>query len=782
VNMLKARWLALLSLLLASGGLLAILMRRRKTAVGDEQLAFSSQQSVVSNQPITELKSTSSLIPQSSALSTQHSVLDPRYLLPAAEIAFILIAGLLAARLYINSPSDFFYSGGEAEWLTSSAYAAHDGLQQYGRIPLWQPLFEFGEPLLENPFACIFNPFSSAPSLLLGGDTGIRVSVLLTACIAGLGGWFLGHMLGLSTFGRLLLALLLIGKGNMHAMLNTGYFQLGVSQAYMGWVIGGTLAVLRYPKKRWPAPLLALSVTLLYFAGNIWYVLPTVVSAGLIATIYLFRTGKKVVDWAAFGRLLMAGVLALFLSAVTLLPLLVNFERIGRHPPEIDAGFVVPLWENILPLYVNPDRYQIIHLQNPLDPFPFDLSLYKVDEFYFSYVAPLGFVALLLVLPPYNLRFGINKRLWWLGWILFALATLWGAGGQPLFMWLYQHISLLGQWRFVGRALGVGAFWLAILIALRADQIWRGLLQPSLNPVRAWGKKWAAGLLFLAGILAGMDSLAQWEMSQSGVLRPLNPTIDHCLQNLRLQNPDRQLTIWQGEYQLIRSLLKYRVRTWDIQADFEMNAELGDFEANLAHSMPEYFLIWNDSLAQDYLKTLPGYVPSLENRFGDSGLPCVYHNPNALPYAYVLPAESRPIQIPYQTPIPFYGDFYEIASFPPGTVKPIRAFNSAPDVIAALVTEARGDGLVFTAQERAYPGWGVTINGQSVPVISFGGQVAVELPAGEMPLEIVFTYRPPLLIFGGLITVSTGLMSIIYLAFGNRPLGLLVRFLKSMLR
>src|SRR5690606_34793305 len=133
-------------------------------------------------------------------------------------------------------------------------------------------------------------------------------------------------------------------------------------------------------------------------------------------------------------------------------------------------------------------------------------------------------------------------------------------------------------------------------------------------------------------------------------------------------------------------------------------------EANLAHSMPEYFLIWNDSLAQDYLKTLPGYVPSLENRFGDSGLPCVYHNPNALPYAYVLPAESRPIQIPYQTPIPFYGDFYEIASFPPGTVKPIRAFNPAPDVIAALVTEARGDGLVFTAQERAYPGWGATIN------------------------------------------------------------------------
>ncbi|MBZ0279929.1 MAG: hypothetical protein K8L97_04260 [Anaerolineae bacterium] len=757
----KTRWLALLGLLVAAGGLVMLALRRR-SVTRPQPLAISQPSLATIQQPPDDL--------EPSELNAHRSSSVIRYLLPVVEIGLVLVVSLVAARYFITADPTYLYSGGEAEWLTSPAYAAHDGLQQHGRIPLWQPLFEAGEPLLENPFAFIFNPFSSVPSLLLGGESGIRVSIVLTACIAGLGGWFLGHMLGLSLFGRLLLGLLLIGKGNMHAMLNTGYFQLGVSQAYIPWVIGSTLAVLRVRGKRWPVPLLAVSVMLLYFAGNLWYVLPTVVGAGLVALIYLVRTGKHIIDWGAIGRLLLAGGLVLVLSAVTLLPLIVNFERIGKHPPEIEAGFVVPLWENILPLYINPDRYQIVHLQNPLDPFPFDLSLYKVDEFYFSFVAPLWFVGLLLILPPYRLRFGHHTRLWWLALILFVLATLWGAGGQPLFIWLYQNISLLGQWRFVGRALGVGAFWLALLIALRADQIWLYFQKPSLNPVRAWGKKWAVVLLFLAGGFAAADSMAQWDASQFGVLRPLEPTMNNCLERFRLQNPDRQLTVWQGEYKIIRSLLRYRVRTWDIQADFEMNGIPGDFEANLAYSLPEYLLIWNDDLARNYLVSLPGYEPVMESRYSEIGLPCLYRNPKALSYAYTLPADSIPTPLALQIPIPFYGDFFDLDSFPPGTVTPITSLNPAPDQIIAVVTQPRASNMLLTAQERAYPGWQAEINGQPVPVQSFGGQVSVELPPGDDRLQIVFVYRPPLLMTGGLLTLLSAVSCIVYLAFGKRPL------------
>src|SRR5260370_28712793 len=110
-------------------------------------------------------------------------------------------------------------------------------LHNYGYIPLWQPLFEYGEPFLDNPFTFVFNPINTAPSIFTDGITGIKISVILTAILAAVGGWVLGRVLGFGLLARLLLALLCLGKGNMAAMIGTGYFQLSVTQAYFPWIM-----------------------------------------------------------------------------------------------------------------------------------------------------------------------------------------------------------------------------------------------------------------------------------------------------------------------------------------------------------------------------------------------------------------------------------------------------------------------------------------------------------------------------------------------------------------
>ena len=89
---------------------------------------------------------------------------------------------------------------------------------------------------------------------------------------------------------------------------------------------------------------------------------------------------------------------------------------------------------------------------------------------------------------------------------------------------------------------------------------------------------------------------------------------------------------------------------------------------------------------------------------------------------------------------------------------------------AAVVNTPRTAETVFVAQERAYPGWRVEVNGQPAPLKSYGGLVAVELPAGDAPVYVYFEYRPPLLLTGGWISVLTGLMCIVYLMFGKRLL------------
>ncbi|MBZ0279930.1 MAG: hypothetical protein K8L97_04265, partial [Anaerolineae bacterium] len=690
----------------------------------------------------------------------------------AAEILLVIAVALWATSRFSAAQPPLQYSGNEAEWLTSTVYAAHDGLRLYGRIPLWQPLFEFGEPLVENPFSFILNPFSGVPGLLFGGAQGVMYSIVIAAALAGVGGWFMGRVLGLGIWGRLLLALLLIGKGNMHAMVNTGFYQLGLSQAYIPWVTGGVIAVLRLPGKRWPIPLLAVSVTLLLFAGNLWYLLPTVVGGAVIALVYCF-VGNGI-DWSALRRLALAGVLAAGLSAVELIPIVANFHRIGNHPPEKAAGWVLPLfWEDAVPLYFNPDPRQKLVVYFPSTAHIEVPTIERYDEFFYSFVVPGWMLALIALIPLY--RPGKARRFWALGFVLLIFATVWGAGGNPLFLWLYQNVPVLAQWRFVGRAFGVGAFWVAVLVAMRVDALsvyllrtdWAALglkprLQKYLPPFAVVG-------LSVAVAVAAYQVNAQWKDGMlSNSINPINPFFDRCVTVASKLNDGQPVSLWQNYYMDIVTLQKNNVRTWDIQADYAILPfpnTIGNPEIDLKRSLPEYALA--RTFPDDKIFINFGYRPvpnsPKENRLG----PCLYRNPAALPYAYTLPLPIAHLLIPSPENI------YLRTNFPPDSLTDIRT-NRTPDQIAAVLTEPRTTRMIFTVQERTYPGWRVEINGQPARLESFAGQLAVELPLGDEPLQIYFEYRPPLLLVSGWITIITSIFTILYMLFGlsilRRPL------------
>src|SRR5207244_225323 len=66
-------------------------------------------------------------------------------------------------------------------------------------------------------------------------------------------------------------------------------------------------------------------------------------------------------------------------------------------------------------------------------------------------------------------------RVWLVGIFIVIFFTLWGAGVNPIVEWLYRNFPLIGQWRFVSRMLGVASFWIAVLVAMRVDGLWRTL-------------------------------------------------------------------------------------------------------------------------------------------------------------------------------------------------------------------------------------------------------------------------------------------------------------------
>lgn len=658
---------------------------------------------------------------------------------------------------YIDFNNGRRLRGIESEWLTSSLYYAADGLREYGYIPKWQTWLEWGEPVVNNPFSFLYNPISSLPGLLFGAVEGIRISVTLYAVVAATGGWFLARVLGCGSLARVLLGLLLLGKGNMHAALGLGYYQLAMSQAYFGWVIGAVLAVLWMPGKRWTIVLLALAITLMFFAGNIWYMLPILFNVGLLALVYGGIVPGRIAR-AVWARLALAGIMTLGLSMTLLLPVWAERDHIGDHPNEIAAGSVVPI-RQVVGLFFTDDMYRMI----PIEKRPGDfarMSLHSLANFYYSYTIPLWFAALVLVylppLPRLLSRSGpVDRRGVWASGLLMAFITLiWGAGGDPIFIWLYEHMPLLGQWRFVGRALAVTSFWIAVLLALRVDNLWRALL-PTLP------HRWPAlkALRYAAAVfLMGACALAMYQTNRDW---GLVPTFDLpayrdriCLAWLRAKVPDRPLMVFRGGYDSVYPFLDYKVRLFNIEADFTplpLPNTLGSVMLTGYKSLPEYAMPYVRNERRYFGKQ--GYHPVAGTKLITEAH-CLWHKSGVFSYAYTLDVEAL---------LDAEGEMLD-----PALSTPVYDFTRYPDDIALVVQADSVREQVLTVQELAYPGWRVTLDGHPAPLDVVGGQIAVRLPADGQTHTVQFSFRPTLLYVGSAITLLSCALCVAYL-LGWRP-------------
>lgn len=674
------------------------------------------------------------------------------------EIAVILSVALAVTEPYRDFDSSQKLGGNEQEWLTSSAYQTSQSIREVGYIRLWQPYLEYGESLVENPFAFVFNPLSTLPSVLYGGVNGIKLSIVVYVILVGLGGWFLGRVLGFGSVGRVLLGLLLIGKGNMHAMLEGGYFQLGVSQAYMPWIIGGAIAAIRHWKERWSPVLLAVMVVLLFFAGNIWYTLPMLASVALLAITHLLFFQGKIINLPMIRRLMWAGVLTMGLAAITLIPIWERQDLIGDHPPVQGAGLKVDL-DAVIEQFYNGDELQYYD-----DRAPGDLFITNRFIFFYSYVVPRWFVvmmfAMFLPLQPFLYVPSIRQgwRVWSVGIVMIVFCTLWGAGQNPVMAWAYEHIELLSQWRFVGRALGVASFWIAVLVAMRVD----GLAQAIVHPY--WRQKSVPILIVLTIQIALLVVLVDTAYSAASEVNDkwniFGDTIEAddldetCLDWLRQRHPDEPLTVYRPGYNVMYPYMKYHVRQFGIEADFRMLPIDSTISyAELTKFWPRYAVAW-DELQRDAIKRV-GYDPVVGSPAPQGrSLFCLYEREEWLPYAFSIPR--------------LYIQNANDETFNFDHIQPIEQVEHQNDQVTVWT---RGDPdiqLVVTASEIAYPGWEATVNGEDAELESVGGQLGVVLPPGAKPYEIVFSYRPTLFYRAGVISLVTIGFTIFYLLRGER--------------
>ncbi|MCZ7546260.1 MAG: hypothetical protein M5R40_23260 [Anaerolineae bacterium] len=274
---------------------------------------------------------------------------------------------------------------------------------------------------------------------------------------------------GLGAVARLTASVLYMCSGQIAGKFNMGHFQLGVSLAWPPLVLAGVWWTLT-TDRRWPKALTAFAFAMLFFSGNIYYTLHTLLSAGVIALVFMVRRPRRKGGWSwrtavNRGRLravVIAGAFAVGLSAVQVLPIWAARAYIS-HPGD--------------PALRSRSSVEVA-LAGYLQPHP-EWARLKADNHLFegveyAYVGPLAFVALGLPLLYVRRRDpDFDWRAPAVAVILFVLMFAWATGASPLFNWLYARVDLLAQFRYIGRAHAFGVLWLAIMIGLVVDVGWR---------------------------------------------------------------------------------------------------------------------------------------------------------------------------------------------------------------------------------------------------------------------------------------------------------------------
>jgi len=357
-------------------------------------------------------------------------------------------------------------AGVEHQRLSGLLIPAEIGLQRYGHIPTWNSYMGLGEPLINNPFNYLFNPFASIPVLWLGGIQGTKLALVIGLLIAGINTWALMRVLGVGAVARVTTGALYMMSGGIAAKFMPGHFQLGLSLIWPPLVFAALWWTLRSSDRRAPA-LMALAFALMFFAGNIYYTLHTLVASVVIVGFHLVdREAGWRIRFDRLRRVMIGGVFAFGLAALQFIPVWMirdyilhdgNPDLFGRYSmAQATLNFIFPwgLWGS-----------QGLTLLNMIE---------SVD---YAYIGPAVFLLIgaaviaLLAAPQLRRRFRTSSVV--IALLLALLFTAWGAGETSVIQWLYANVSLLAQFRWVGRALSIAALWWIVLAGLSVDVLWQ---------------------------------------------------------------------------------------------------------------------------------------------------------------------------------------------------------------------------------------------------------------------------------------------------------------------
>jgi hypothetical protein len=652
------------------------------------------------------------------------------------EILIIAFVALFYAYPLLVSHPGLSLPGNEYQAHVGSAVLFNQWLAGEIDFPLWNPVVGTGRSLIADPFLFFFNPFLSVPMAIFGVINGSKVAVILNFFIAGLGMWLVGRELKFNRITRMWCSLLYMLSGAIPAHLWTGQLQLAFALGWLPWAFAGILWTIK--RSSLVSLLLAcLTQALFFFTGNLYYQLYAFFCFLILGISFVIDWGQLRLKRGIIHRILLMGVISLGLISIQFLPEFASHSDVQNLGGFLDeeteySGSQLPE-HAILNYFVSDLEYY----KDPiLDKIPYPQESYR-------YIGIMPFLLLLFLVP--TIKRGNRKEIIVFG-LCFLLMLAWTDIRYSFVKTLYRSIPLLDQFRWPGRALSVGGFFLILISSYCLNYLWEWLqsnisidkkgLVDGLS--RGTSLLYSISLILLViGLFLSTRHVYLKNQDLIYLEKTSEPEIKVALAWLRNNDPN-PFSIYSSHTIATKSTLdlyKYHLRSPTIVDGWipaTTTLTLGSLELNSLQ--PKYWLTW----AWD----------EIDHSNHDSvymiGPLQIWSNPNTYPYAFLMPI------VPLLSGNPVL----------PNTVQPVTDVQRGG--CNRVVVEAEpSQESVLVVSESWFSGWKVSIDQKPAELTSVSNLLAVQISPGRHTVE--FEYSPFSFKIGAFITISTLLF--IVLAF-----------------
>jgi hypothetical protein len=474
-------------------------------------------------------------------------VRQPRFLVEALGLGWVLLAGLLAMApalvhgIHLGSYDFLTTTPGLA---TSSVPVRHypipiDQITEFipwtlldwtqvhhGHLPLWNQYSALGTPLAFNWQAGTFSPMSVV-GYLVPQDLAYTASVLATLFVAGSGAYLLGRVLGLGVIASAMAGTVFELSGSFMAWLG---WPIAAVMAWTGWLLAAVILVTRQRRRARHVAFLAVVSAFAVYAGQldtlVLLAVTTLVFAVVLLAVLRIREGPR-----RIGKPLLDLGLGALAGACLAAPLAL---------PGLQLAVSSVRTRDIQNLQLPPHTAVNLAFQG-FDGFPWLGSQWFGPSNYFESAAYVGIVALALALVGVAIRrrraevIALSVLTVVMAGIVFVPALVGVLGHLPYGTRVQWHRALVpldfglamlagvgtdalirrGSWRQAARLLAI-VLWGFSALLLVLWVVARGTLPPVMAHVRATSFVWP----LVAAVVGGaVVSALRW-----GGRRPVQDT------------------------------------------------------------------------------------------------------------------------------------------------------------------------------------------------------------------------------------------------------------------